>query len=936
MSAIKRIASLNLCLGLRNKKEMVKNLVKENEIDILCLQETEIPVDYPIDLLTFMGYSYESESNLYKMRCGMYLSNNVSYVRRNDLEVSNMHVIIIDINDQRKTRLINLYRPFNPLNNLNQIQFFEKQLDIIKSNFTSSTIVVGDFNLDQNKLFDISYSHKNYFTLLTETFTHLELIQLVRFPTWSRTINNAVCQSTLDHVYTKDPTIVKSIYPINAPFGDHVVVIMELNLKQTKKDNVYHRNWSNYTPVKLNALLKKQNWNINFDGVQAYWNIFESQLIEIIDFLAPLELVSEKQQSTIQPPRHIKTKINKRNRLLKKLHTNQNPETVRPTIKTLNKEIKRFFHNAKAKNIRKGIIPGNSKSLWNAVNKAKDINISTLPETLFENKLKLDPKNHATAFANFFSNKVNSIVNQTQIDPEVYNGRCKLVCDQEFFMSPADILECLKSIKTKNCEGYDRIPQRVLTDGAESLTAPLSGLFKRIYEQKIIPQQWSVAKVIPIHKKGLKSDIENYRPIANLCSTSKLFEKLILKRMLAIEKLNGTDITGKEQHGFKRNKSTSTLSLQLQSLIARALDEDKYAFMASIDLSAAFDVVNIDLLLQRLRIVGLPVDVVALIEIWLRDRFFYVEIGDLNSVLHSINSGTIQGSILGPILYAIYVAPLFDIADLSNFADDNFILTFNEIKLHAKIEMELKLKKITKWLTDSGLKVNETKTEICHFYRNDTPPVEIKVNNVLIKSTDNMNVLGVIFDSKLTWSKHISNQISKSARALYAIKLIRKYFNKNEILTLLTSNFYSILFYNSEVWHIPNLKPTLKQMLLSASANALKLSQNRPDVYESFINIHKSCNRAQPEQLITYKHAILLHKLYNNQQPQADWIDINVYQIFNPRRKHFKIMKNNTYLIGNNLLATRLSVLNDKVSLEDLNLSLDSFKVKYKKTLLCV
>ena len=125
-------------------------------------------------------------------------------------------------------------------------------------------------------------------------------------------------------------------------------------------------------------------------------------------------------------------------------------------------------------------------------------------------------------------------------------------------------------------------------------------------------------------------------------------------------------------------------------------------------------------------------------------------------------------------------------------------------------------------------------------------------------------------------------------------------------------------------------------MLLSASANALKLSQNRPDVYESFINIHKSCNRAQPEQLITYKHALLLHKLYNNQQPQADWIDINVYQIFNPRRKHFKIMKNNTYLIGNNLLATRLSVLNDKVSLEDLNLSLDSFKVKYKKTLLCV
>ena len=99
------------------------------------------------------------------------------------------------------------------------------------------------------------------------------------------------------------------------------------------------------------------------------------------------------------------------------------------------------------------------------------------------------------------------------------------------------------------------------------------------------------------------------------------------------------------------------------------------ALMASIDLSAAFDVVNLDLLMERLRVVGLPGDVLGLIEVWLRDRYFYVEIGDLNLTLHGINSGTIQGSILGPILYAIYVSPLFDLADLSNFADDNFILT---------------------------------------------------------------------------------------------------------------------------------------------------------------------------------------------------------------------------------------------------------------------
>ena len=114
MSDTITIGSLNLCLGLRNKKEAVKKIIVDNKIDILCLQETEIPVDYTINLLTFKGYVYENEINNVKSRCGMYISNNLSHVRRTDLEILNMHIIIVDINDSRKTRVINIYRPFNP------------------------------------------------------------------------------------------------------------------------------------------------------------------------------------------------------------------------------------------------------------------------------------------------------------------------------------------------------------------------------------------------------------------------------------------------------------------------------------------------------------------------------------------------------------------------------------------------------------------------------------------------------------------------------------------------------------------------------------------------------------------------------------------------------------------------------------------------------
>ena len=296
------------------------------------------------------------------------------------------------------------------------------------------------------------------------------------------------------------------------------------------------------------------------------------------------------------------------------------------------------------------------------------------------------------------------------------------------------------------------------------------------------------------------------------CSTTKIFEKLILKRLLELNTLHNIDLTGKHQHGFKRNKSTSTLSLQLQSLIARALDEDNYVIMASLDLSAAFDVVNIDLLLKRLRLIGLPDDVVGLIEIWLKNRYFYVQVLDHNSNFIEINSGTIQGSILGPILYAIFVAPLYDISKISNFADDNFAITQNKNKISCILAMEAKLNEIVKWLKDSGLKVNESKTEICLFHRKDTPQVVISVSGVNVKSKDHINVLGIIFDSKLTWAKHIAIQTNKANSALHAIKLIRRYFNQSELLSLLTSNFYSILFYNSEVWHIPSLKPELKQI----------------------------------------------------------------------------------------------------------------------------
>ena len=243
--------------------------------------------------------------------------------------------------------------------------------------------------------------------------------------------------------------------------------------------------------------------------------------------------------------------------------------------------------------------------------------------------------------------------------------------------------ECLNELKIKNCEGFDRIPLRILKSGAPILCRPLSILFHKIYETKQIPEQWKVAKVLPLHKKGNLHDVTNYRPISNLCSVSKIYEKLILKRLENIAQENNIDLTGIQQHGFKRKRSTTTASLTLQSLISRKMDENKFAAMASLDLSAAFDLVDLDLLSKRIRIMGLPDDIRDLLKIWLENRFYYVQANGVNSIMKQTNVGTVQGSILGPILYALFIKPLYDIEKITTFADDNYVVSWSTKKENA-------------------------------------------------------------------------------------------------------------------------------------------------------------------------------------------------------------------------------------------------------------
>ena len=200
------IASWNVCLGITNKKDFIEHEIVKEKIDICCVQECEVPNNIDEKTLTFAGYNIELEDNDYKKRTGIYVRNTISYQRKRELEEPNSNIVIIDVSDVNDYRIINVYRSFSTYNNMRPIDKFNNQLEIIKRAIIDGRnkipIIVGDFNLDHNKLYDPNYQFKHYLETLLATFEPLNLSQLVNFETWRRFVNGVKRYSILDHVYT--------------------------------------------------------------------------------------------------------------------------------------------------------------------------------------------------------------------------------------------------------------------------------------------------------------------------------------------------------------------------------------------------------------------------------------------------------------------------------------------------------------------------------------------------------------------------------------------------------------------------------------------------------------------------------------------------------------------------------------------------------------
>jgi exonuclease III len=240
------IATWNLCLGLFHKKDYVRNLLYENNIDVLNLQETELGPDIDLKNLNIKGYALEVETNENKKRVATYIKTSVQYKRRNDLEKPNLHLIILDIQANPQLRIITLYRTFRPQDASSPREHFQNQLHLINEATTNNTVLLGDMNLDENKRYAVDYNQRSLFRDFDEIIGHHQYTQHVTEATWERVIENQVKSSIIDHIYCTNSTSVEKVAYVDTTYGDHRLVLLKI-LDEAKIEQIalQRRNWRN-------------------------------------------------------------------------------------------------------------------------------------------------------------------------------------------------------------------------------------------------------------------------------------------------------------------------------------------------------------------------------------------------------------------------------------------------------------------------------------------------------------------------------------------------------------------------------------------------------------------------------------------------------------------------------------------------------------------
>ena len=376
---------------------------------------------------------------------------------------------------------------------------------------------------------------------------------------------------------------------------------------------------------------------------------------------------------------------------------------------------------------------------------------------------------------------------------------------ESIYLNPVtheEIKQILFSLKN-SATGWDDIGASILKLSSESIVQPLSVVCNLSLSEGIFPHQLKIANVIPLYKSDDPMYFNHYRPVSLLCMLSKVFERVMYSRLLAFPET--FKILYQHQYGFRRKHSTYMALMVLIDKITKALENGEFIIGVFLDFTKAFDTVNHEILSDKLSHYGIRGPALKWFRSYLGGRSQFVTYNGAKSSKKIIKCGVPQGSILGPLLFLVYINDLSNVCKYMMpllFADDTnlFKCGKNASKLQDEVNQELNC--ISEWLKMNKLSLNIKKTHFMIFSNKGAvkPQIDLYIDGHKITESSETKFLGVFIDSNLTWKYHITYISGKIAKGIGIITKARRLLDKESLITLYYSFIYPYLCYCNHVW----------------------------------------------------------------------------------------------------------------------------------------
>ena len=425
--------------------------------------------------------------------------------------------------------------------------------------------------------------------------------------------------------------------------------------------------------------------------------------------------------------------------------------------------------------------------------------------------------------------------------------------------------------------GDDNIPTNIVKYVIEVIKDPLVHLCNVSLTSGVFPTALKLSKISPLLKSGDKKLVNNYRPIALLSVFSKIYEKVVLNRLNIF--LNDNSIIKESQFGFQRFRSTTGAILKLNDFILKCFDKKEYVLALFLDLSKAFDCINHDILLYKLQHIGVRGIALEWFRSYLNGRTQYVYVNKCKSQPETLSCSVPQGSILGPLLFILYINEIAHISKVLKcilYADDAVLYCVDRDLQNLIHTLNIEIRNITDWLVCSKLTINVNKTKAVIFTRRhisyDAIP-SIKVLDRNIEILKEINFLGITLTSNLSWKSHVYEIVMKISKLNSIIYLVRDSLNSDALKIIYNSLVYPYLTYCNVIWgstYRQNIDPLVKVM--KRVIRTMTYSHR----YEHTIDLFARFNLLNYENVNKYCVCLFVYKSLNGITDLPDYFQYNM------------------------------------------------------------